>query len=154
MSVKRVGQFLASLVIIFLITVLLKYRLGNLGYLNISLTAIIILCRHYAPSYAIILAGLPTAAADLVLKCGYYAPYTFIIKGLSGFLTAWLAGGKKLKNSTVFLLGAIEALGYLLTDLYLFGSRTMALYSLLYSLIQIVLCAAALGVYNLIIRKR
>ena len=151
---KRIGQFLASLVIIFLITVLLKYQLGNLGYLNISLTAIFILCRHYAPGYAIILAGLPTAAADLVLKHGYYAPYTFIIKGLSGFLTAWLASRKKLKNTSIFILGAIEALGYLLTDLYLFGSRTMALYSLLYSLIQIVLCAAALGVYNLIIRKR
>ena len=125
MQLKRAGQFLVGIVFIFLITVLCKFRLGHLGYINLSAAAIMILCRFFDPAYAIILAGLPTALADIVLQYSYYAPYTFIIKGIIGFLTALLSRKKKLKSIHCVLLGLLEVIGYLLADFYMFG-RAMA----------------------------
>ncbi|MBO4537456.1 MAG: ECF transporter S component [Erysipelotrichaceae bacterium] len=153
MQLKRAGQFLAATVFIFLLTVLGKFRLGNLGYLNLSLAAIMVLCRFFEPPYALIVAGLPTALADLVLQYPYYAPYTFIIKGAVGFLTALLSRREKLKSIHCVFLGLLEVIGYLIADFCMFG-KAMALLGVRYSLIQFALSVSVVCVYNHIIKKQ
>ena len=153
MQLKRAKQFLVGTVFIFLITVLCKYRLGNLGYINLSLAAVLILCRFFDPAYALILAGLPTALADLVLQYSYYAPYTFIIKGVIGFLTALLSRNDRLKDIHCIRMGLLEVIGYLLADYCMFG-YAMALTGIRYSLIQFALSVSIVCVYNHIIKKQ
>lgn len=67
--------------------------------------------------------GIGSAAADMLTGYGYFAPYTFVIKGLEGFLAGSITNRKNLRRDVFgWLVGAIVMVsGYFLAEAYMMG---------------------------------
>ena len=109
---------------IYLVAVIFRFDRGLTSHVNLADALIMILLTHSEPPYAAMVAGLSTALADITRGFGYYAPYTFIIKGLGGYLTA-LGWRKHWKNETVcIIVGILNVIGYSLRDYQIFEVHT------------------------------
>ncbi|MBQ2213387.1 MAG: ECF transporter S component [Erysipelotrichaceae bacterium] len=142
---KKVLTHLALFAVIFILAIL--YRSVSGGFINLSDAMIMILMTHSVAPYGAIMAGLATSLADIVTGHGYYAPYTFIIKGIMAYLTA-LGYDKHWKNEVVcIILGILNVVGCSLCDYMLFGTvetllRSLRIYSV-QSLISVVIAIMA-----------
>lgn len=142
---KKVLTHLALFAVIFILAIL--YRSVSGGFINLSDAMIMILMTHSMAPYGAITAGLATSLADIVTGHGYYAPYTFIIKGIMAYLTA-LGYDKHWKNEVVcIILGILNVVGCSLCDYMLFGTvetllRSLRIYSV-QSLISVVIAIMA-----------
>ena len=142
---KKVLTHLALFAVIFILAIL--YRSVSGGFINLSDAMIMILMTHSVAPYGAITAGLATSLADIVTGHGYYAPYTFIIKGIMAYLTA-LGYDKHWKNEVVcIILGILNVVGCSLCDYMLFGTvetllRSLKIYSV-QSLISVVIAIMA-----------
>ena len=142
---KKVLTHLALFAVIFILAIL--YRSVSGGFINLSDAMIMILMTHSVAPYGAITAGLATSLADIVTGHGYYAPYTFIIKGIMAYLTA-LGYDKHWKNEVVcIILGILNVIGCSLCDYMLFGTvetllRSLRIYSV-QSLISVVIAIMA-----------
>ena len=142
---KKVLTHLALFAVIFILAIL--YRSVSGGFINLSDAMIMILMTHSEAPYRAITAGLATSLADIVTGHGYYAPYTFIIKGIMAYLTA-LGYDKHWKNEVVcIILGILNVVGCSLCDYMLFGTvetllRSLRIYSV-QSLISVVIAIMA-----------
>ena len=142
---KKVLTHLALFAVIFILAIL--YRSVSGGFINLSDAMIMILMTHSMAPYGAITAGLATSLADIVTGHGYYAPYTFIIKGIMAYLTA-LGYDKHWKNEVVcIILGILNVIGCSLCDYMLFGTvetllRSLRIYSV-QSLISVVIAIMA-----------
>ena len=142
---KKVLTHLALFAVIFILAIL--YRSVSGGFINLSDAMIMILMTHSVAPYGAITAGLATSLADIVTGHGYYAPYTFIIKGIMAYLTA-LGYDKHWKNEVVcIILGILNVVGCSLCDYMLFGTVETLLTSLriysVQSLISVVIAIMA-----------
>ena len=121
---KRIITHLIIFAVIYLVAAVFRFDRGLISYVNLSDALIMILLTHSEPPYAAIIAGLSTALADITAGFGYYAPYTFIIKGISGYLTA-LGWRKHWKNEAVcIIVGILNVIGYSLRDYLIFEVHT------------------------------
>ena len=142
---KKVLTHLALFAVIFILAIL--YRSVSGGFINLSDAMIMILMTHSMAPYGAITAGLATSLADIVTGHGYYAPYTFIIKGIMAYLTA-LGYDKHWKNEVVcIILGILNVVGCSLCDYMLFGTvetllRSLKIYGV-QSLISVVIAIMA-----------
>ena len=142
---KKVLTHLALFAVIFILAIL--YRSVSGGFINLSDAMIMILMTHSVAPYGAITAGLATSLADIVTGHGYYAPYTFIIKGIMAYLTA-LGYDKHWKNEVVcIILGILNVIGCSLCDYMLFGTvetllRSLKIYGV-QSLISVVIAIMA-----------
>ncbi len=142
---KKVLTHLALFAVIFILAIL--YRSVSGGFINLSDAMIMILMTHSAAPYGAITAGLAASLADIVIGHGYYAPYTFIIKGIMAYLTA-LGYDKHWKNEVVcIILGILNVVGCSLCDYMLFGTvetllRSLKIYGV-QSLISVVIAIMA-----------
>ena len=117
-------------VAIYLTAVIFRYDRGLINYANLADALIMILLTHSEPPYAAIVASSAAALADITSGFDYFAPYTFIIKGLSGYLTA-LGWRKHWKDETVcIIVGILNVIGYTFRDYLIFGSTERLLQSL------------------------
>lgn len=142
---KKVLTHLALFAVIFILAIL--YRSVSGGFINLSDAMIMVLMTHTEAPYGAITAGLATSLGDIVTGYGYYAPYTFIIKGIMAYLTA-LGHDKHWKNEVVcIILGILNVVGCSLCDYMLFGTvetllRSLRIYGL-QSLISVVIAILA-----------
>ena len=142
---KKVLTHLALFAVIFILAIL--YRSVSGGFINLSDAMIMILMTHSVAPYGAITAGLATSLADIVTGHGYYAPYTFIIKGIMAYLTA-LGYDKHWKNEVVcIILGILNVVGCSLCDYMLYGTvetllRSLKIYGV-QSLISVVIAIMA-----------
>ena len=70
--------------------------------------------------------ALGSSLADLLLGYAYWAPWTFVIKGLEGFLAGWLVGRMQKATTSGAALGAsvavvVMVLGYFVASTVLYG---------------------------------
>ena len=142
---KKVLTHLALFAVIFILAIL--YRSVSGGFINLSDAMIMILMTDSEAPYGAITAGLATSLADIVTGHGYYAPYTFIIKGIMAYLTA-LGYDKHWKNEVVcIILGILNVVDCSLCDYMLFGTvetllRSLKIYGV-QSLISVVIAIMA-----------
>ena len=142
---KKVLTHLALFAVIFILAIL--YRSVSGGFINLSDAMIMILMTHSVAPYGAITAGLATSLTDIVTGHGYYAPYTFIIKGIMAYLTA-LGYDKHWKNEVVcIILGILNVVGCSLCDYMMFGTvetllRSLKIYGV-QSLISVVIAIMA-----------
>ncbi len=67
--------------------------------------------------------GVGSALADIILGYGYFAPLTFIVKGLEGVLVGTISNGKNWNRDllAVFIGGIVMVLGYFLGEAFPMG---------------------------------
>lgn len=94
------SAMLAALVCVA--TMIIKIQLTPNGYINLGDGVIILAAKALGPLYAFLAAGIGSMLADLLSGFAFYAPATFIIKGIMAlsayFMMKKLSG---IKNGTL-----------------------------------------------------
>lgn len=120
MKLKEIVFGAFGIAAIFILTAFISLPVANLGYINIGDAMIMLFASVLESSpLAFLVSGIASCLADVYLGFPQYAIFTFIIKGLEGFIVSILA--KRFKNKLfAFACGSlIVVAGYALTDVFL-----------------------------------
>lgn len=99
---------------------------GGNGYVNLGDMVIFLSAMLLGRRSAFIVGGLGSFLADIILGYGIYAPASFIIKGLEGFIAGSLMRkgiGKKYPLFASIVAGIWMALGYYIFEIFLYGAK-------------------------------
>ena len=107
---------------------------SQMGYVNLGDCIVLLSSALLSPVYAFLAAGLGSALADVLSGYTFYAPATFIIKGLMALISfaVFRLLEKKLPKPFSRIIGGLFAelfmiLGYFLFEGALYGFATAAL---------------------------
>ncbi len=94
------------------------------GYVNLGDAIVLLSGLILGPAGGFLVGGLGSALADILLGYAYYAPFTFIIKGVEGMLGVLLY--KRLFKEKhviipLIMAGLWMATGYLLVEVFMYG---------------------------------
>lgn len=123
---------------IFICTRFLQFPIGNSGYIHLGDAFIYLACVALPFPFAAIAAAIGASLADITSGYLIWAPFTFIIKGIMPiFFTS--RAGKFLVGKNIFALlfaALINAGGYYLAEVFLFGNFISPLMSIPLNLLQ------------------
>lgn len=111
---------------------------GTKGYLNLGDMVVFLAAIMLGKKGGFIVGGLGSALADILLGYSYYAPITFIVKGLEGFIAGVLLDtkvGEKMPIIPTAIGGTWMALGYYIAEIFMYGGKA-ALASIPGNLVQ------------------
>lgn len=95
---------------------------GTHGFVNLGDSFVLLgglLFSHY---YGALIGGVGSAMADLFLGYSFYAPITFIVKGVEGLLAGWIYRDSKLSTIIAVVVAVIwMPIGYFIFEALLFG---------------------------------
>lgn len=95
---------------------------GVKGYVNIGDTIVLLAGLIFGPTVGALAGALGSSLADGLLGYLYWAPWTFVIKGLEGFLAGWLLlRFKKAMPLVAMIAAGVMVLGYFLAGSILYG---------------------------------
>lgn len=136
---KSITKLSILIAITVLMTTLISIPIvGGNGYVNLGDMVIFVTAMLLGKGPAFIVGGLGSFLADMVLGYGVYAPASFIVKGLEGFIAGYLLEkniGKRHPLFATIIAGAWMALGYYIFEIFLYGAKG-ALLSVPANLIQ------------------
>jgi len=93
------------------------------SYFNLGEVAIYTIALTFGARSGAVAGGIGSALMDIILGYSIWAPFTFVIKGLEGFVVGKIAGGKKTgvdrKVFAITVGGNIMIIGYALTKAFL-----------------------------------
>ncbi len=138
---KNIRTLAIASIFMAMITLVTMYGMVPIaqGYLNLGDAIIMLIATVLPAPLVFLIGGLASGLADVLVGYGQYAPFTFIIKGLEGVLIAvlFMSMKKPWRYVIPFLVAAAWiAIGYALTDAFLYQSWQVGLTSLGYNLFQ------------------
>ncbi|HHY09668.1 MAG TPA: ECF transporter S component [Firmicutes bacterium] len=92
------------------------------GFVNIGDTVVLLAGLLLGPWVGALSGALGSSLADLILGYAHWAPWTFVIKGVEGFVAGWFAF--KVRNGVpigAVLGGSLMVLGYFLVGILFYG---------------------------------
>lgn len=96
---------------------------GVKGYVNIGDAVVLLAGLMLGPTVGAFSGAVGSSLADLLLGYAHWAPWTFIIKGVEGFLAGWLVlrlhRGGTILGAVVG--AAVMVLGYFLVGILYYG---------------------------------
>lgn len=91
------------------------------GYLNLGDMVIFLSAIFLGKSGGLIVGGVGSSMADILLGYTHYAPITLVVKGIEGLLVGFLLE-KNVKPIIAAMIGGIfMASGYLTVELFIYG---------------------------------
>lgn len=126
-----------SLTMVMTMTVSIPIIGGN-GYVNLGDMVIFLAAMFLGKKKGFIVGGIGSALADIFLGYGYYAPLTFIVKGLEGYIAGSILETRLGEKTPIFatVIGGIwMAFGYYLGEIFMYGTKA-ALVSIPANLVQ------------------
>lgn len=96
------------------------------GYLNLGDMVVFVAAFLLGKRGGLIVGGLGSGLADILLGYSHYAPITLIVKGLEGFIAGAILETKVGKRVPLLatVLGAMwMALGYYLAEIFMYGKE-------------------------------
>lgn len=140
---KNKTKFISQLSIFIALTIVLTLALviplpSNGGYLNLSDAMILTSSSILGPYGGLIVGAFSGAICDLASGYAIYAPFTFIIKGIEGFLAGFLLkkfNGIKTNIISLFICGILMGILYFIPDLIIYGS-SVAIFNLPLNILQ------------------
>lgn len=102
---------------------------GTNGYLNLGDMVVFIAALTMGKKAGFIVGGLGSALADLLLGYTHYAPITFIVKGLEGYITGRILEtniGKEKPIIATTIGGIFMAFGYFVPEIFMYGKGAVA----------------------------
>lgn len=125
LSTKRIVLNGLMIALVFVTTSIIKIPFVR-GYLNIGDVAIMITGVLLGRGSGFIAGSFGSALSDVLSPYSYYAPITFIVKGLEGYIIGLIAyssdksrKGELLRLAAVLAGAAVMVAGYFIGDLYL-----------------------------------
>ena len=121
----------------FVLTAFIAIPIGQFGYINLGDLSVMLFASILSPSLAFLVGGIGSALADLYLGYSQYALFTLLIKGIEGFLVAYLFSNLKSKKILAYIVSVpIVALGYCLADTILLQSFITAASGIPFNVLQ------------------
>ncbi len=102
---------------------------GTNGYLNLGDMVVFIAALTMGKKAGFIVGGLGSALADLLLGYTHYAPITFIVKGLEGYIAGRILEtniGKEKPIIATTIGGIFMAFGYFVPEIFMYGKGAVA----------------------------
>ena len=93
------------------------------GFINIGDSMIFVSSLLFGSVIGGFAGGVGSAFADIISGYGYFAPLTFIVKGIEGVLVGKISNGKSWNRDilAVFIGGIVMVLGYFLGETFTMG---------------------------------
>ena len=117
----RVISYLALFTAFVAVATYLHIPGPNASYFNMGEVAIYIIALTFGGKVGGIAGAFGSALMDIMLGYSIWAPFTFVIKGLEGYVVGRIARQGDLKRNILAILagGHIMIIGYALTKAYL-----------------------------------
>ncbi len=115
-DVRLIAATAVMIAVVFVMTRVVQITIGPGGYIHFGDIALYVASFLFGPVVGAISGGTGTALADLSSGYGAWAPGTFVIHGLQGFVAGLIAwrGGLARTILAVIVGGAIVVVGYFL----------------------------------------
>lgn len=100
--------------------------IGTNGYLNLGDMVVFLAAMLLGKKGGFIVGGLGSGLADLLLGYSHYAPITFLVKGLEGYIAGSILDTKLGENKPIIatVVGGIwMALGYYIAEIFMYGAK-------------------------------
>lgn len=100
--------------------------IGTNGYLNLGDMVVFLAALMLGRKGGLIVGGLGSALADVLLGYTHYAPITLAVKGLEGFIAGTILEtklGKKSPISATIIGGVWMAFGYYFAEIFMYGAK-------------------------------
>jgi len=157
-STKKIVFTAIGAALVFLGTVAISiYIPETKGYFNIGESMVYTIALLFGPTIGGVAGGLGSALADIALGYYHYAPATFVIKFIEGFLAGYIYYKlKKYSEKKLTIIGFIIPVGLVALGTYyysayaeltLFGLATLGLYVAAYLWIAIAAAVALVFIY-------
>lgn len=130
-KIKSIVYTSMAIALVTVATMIIRIPSPKMGYINFGDIMIFITAAILGKRIGFIAGGLGSAFADILGGYFIYAPATFVIKGLEGFIFALIVKRDKdgnLKAASITLSSIISALwmvmGYFIYEYFMFGIGT------------------------------
>lgn len=93
------------------------------GYINLGDSIVILSGFILGPVGGLIVGGIGSALADIILSYAYYAPFTLVIKGIEGFLAVTIFRKlfkEKYALVSASIAGIFMAFGYFVVEVFMY----------------------------------
>lgn len=123
-NLTKLGIFVALTVVMTMVISI--PILGGRGYLNLGDMVVFLAAMLLGKKYGFIVGGVGSALADIILGYAYYAPLTFLVKGLEGFIAGSIMEtslGEKSPILATTISGIWMAFGYYLGEIFMYGAK-------------------------------
>ncbi len=126
-KIKRIVLNGLMIALVFLVTYFTKIP-GPVGYFNLGDVAIIIAAVILGKYSGFIAGAFGSALADIFVGFAFFAPVTFLVKGLEGFLTGYiihsLGSRLKIREGVTRIIAIVAGctfmvMGYFLAETYI-----------------------------------
>lgn len=124
LTTKNIVLFALFIALTVVMTIIIRIPIPfSQGYFNIGDSVLLLSSMLLGPGAGFFVGGIGSALADLLTGYSFYAPITFVVKGLEGLLCGWIF--LKMNHTKpiipALLAGVWMAAGYFLGDWLLFG---------------------------------
>lgn len=121
-STKEIVTFALFMALTIVMTILV--RIPSLhGYINLGDMVLLFAALFLGKKAGFFVGGLGSALADIIIGYAYYAPITFVVKGLQGYICGWIF--QKTGYHKPFLAaipaGIFMAFGYFVAESFMYG---------------------------------
>lgn len=99
---------------------------GGNGYLNLGDMVVFLAAMTMGKKAGLIVGGLGSSLADMLLGYSFYAPITLIVKGLEGYIAGSLLEtnfGENKKILPLLIAGVWMAIGYYIAEIFMYGQK-------------------------------
>lgn len=122
LSIRCLAYLALFTALVALATYFIKIPGANTSYYNLGEAFIFMIAIVFGPKAGLIAGALGSSLVDLVLA-PIWVPFTFVIKGVEGWVVGKLAEGKELSGRIIAVIigGHIMILGYAIAVWILYG---------------------------------
>ena len=155
-SLKEMTRYAVMIALITVMTIVVHIPTpATKGYLNLGDMVVFLSAIMFGKKGGFIVGGLGSGLADVLLGYTHYAPITFIVKGLEGFIAGSLLEtklGEKAQIIPMALGGVWMAFGYYIAEIFMYGVK-VALASIPGNIVQGLFGVVVASVLSMALKK-
>jgi len=118
-KIVTIALFMAMTIVMTIVIRIPTFR----GYINLGDIVLLFAALFLGKKAGFLVGGLGSALADIIVGYAFYAPITFVVKGLQGYICGWIfqkTGYHKPLLATI-PAGLFMAFGYFVAESFMYG---------------------------------
>lgn len=123
-NIKSIAMYAVLISLTTLATMIITIPIpATKGFINIGDVLVMVSALLVGAKGGMVIGGIGSAMADVLLGYTHYAPITLVVKGIEGFLVGKIFEKSKKKSPRVATIvsGLWMATGYLIAEIFIYG---------------------------------